>query len=248
MPSTTALHLAYADAEMVAPRCDRGAGVTSRPQRRPVKAVLEPTSPGVWKITNSRDAAYRRSNFGSVAFLGVWGLRQLEVGAMSGRKSLRLESEIQVKPITAAEQEYRVNEAIARRAYELFEGRGAASWHELDDWRRAEAEVHCTMCFGLTEAGDKILVGCDLNRFEEGSVEVWIAPKRITIGGKPLDRDASAACGCATAYAGPVFREIQLPTEINPKEVVIERKHRLLEIKLPFVQQEVEQLKKAHAV
>jgi len=38
MPSTTALHLAYADAEMVAPRCDRGAGVTSRPPAAPGKS------------------------------------------------------------------------------------------------------------------------------------------------------------------------------------------------------------------
>lgn len=167
---------------------------------------------------------------------------------MTGMKSLQAEREIKVKPITAAEQERRVNHAIALRAYELFEARGGASWHELDDWRRAEAEVRCTMCFGLTEANDQVIVGCDLNRFEEGSVEVWIAPRRITISGKPLVREGVASGGCARAYAGPVFREIQLPTEIKPSEVAVERKHRLLEIRLPFAHAEVEQLQKAHAV
>lgn len=161
---------------------------------------------------------------------------------MTGMKALRTEREIRVEPITAAEQDRRVHHAIALRAYELFEVRGAGSWHELDDWRRAETEVRCTMCFGLTESDDKVLVGCDLNRFEEGSIEVWIAPRRITISGKPIER---SACGCAHGYSGPVFREIQLPTEIDPKAVAIERRHRLLEIKLPFAHPELEHLKKA---
>ncbi len=161
---------------------------------------------------------------------------------MTGMKSLRTEREIRVKPITAAEQERRVHHAVALRAYELFEARGGGSWHELDDWRRAETEVRCTMCFGLTESDNKVLIGCDLNRFEEGSIEIWIAPKRITISGKPLER---SACGCTPGYGGPVFREIQLPTEIDPKAVSIERKHRLLEIKLPFAHPEMEYLKRA---
>jgi hypothetical protein len=32
-------------------------------------------------------------------------------------------------------------EAIARRAYELFEARGGVPGHELEDWLRAEAEL-----------------------------------------------------------------------------------------------------------
>lgn len=162
---------------------------------------------------------------------------------MTGMKSLRTEREIRVKPITAAEQERRVHHSIASRAYELFEARGGASWHELDDWRRAENDVRCTMCFGLTESDDQVLIGCDLNRFDEGSIEIWIAPRRLTISGKPLER---SACSCGHEYTGPVFREIQLPTEIDPKAIAVERKHRLLEIKLPFAHPEMEHLKRAH--
>ncbi len=161
---------------------------------------------------------------------------------MTGMKALRTEREIRVKPITTAEQQRRVHHAIALRAYELFEARGGKSWHELDDWRRAETEVRCTMCFGLTESDDKVLIGCDLNRFEEGTIEVWIAPRHITISGKPVER---SACGCGKEYGGPVFREIDLPTEIDPKAVAIERKHRLLEIKLPFAHPDLEHLKRA---
>ena len=34
-----------------------------------------------------------------------------------------------------------LNEAIAKRAYELYLQRGSVSGHELDDWLRAEHEV-----------------------------------------------------------------------------------------------------------
>ena len=34
-----------------------------------------------------------------------------------------------------------LNEAIARRAYELYLQRGSISGHELDDWLEAEAEL-----------------------------------------------------------------------------------------------------------
>ncbi|HMF41924.1 MAG TPA: DUF2934 domain-containing protein [Polyangia bacterium] len=34
-----------------------------------------------------------------------------------------------------------LNEAIAKRAYELYLQRGSVSGHELDDWLEAEAEL-----------------------------------------------------------------------------------------------------------
>jgi hypothetical protein len=34
-----------------------------------------------------------------------------------------------------------INEAIARRAYELFLARGAEHGHDLDDWLQAEREL-----------------------------------------------------------------------------------------------------------
>lgn len=165
---------------------------------------------------------------------------------MTGVKQIRVEHEVRVVPVGALEQERRVNEAIGRRAYELFEARGCASWHELDDWRRAESQVRCKMCFGLTEGENRILIGCDLNRFEEGTVEIWVAPRRITICGKPLERVAISPAPCAD-YKGPVFREIELKTEINPEEVAVDRKHRLLEIKLPFSHPEEKLLKRVQA-
>jgi mannose/cellobiose epimerase-like protein (N-acyl-D-glucosamine 2-epimerase family) len=36
-----------------------------------------------------------------------------------------------------------VYEAVARRAYELFEGRSYQPGHDVEDWLRAESELLC---------------------------------------------------------------------------------------------------------
>jgi hypothetical protein len=46
----------------------------------------------------------------------------------------------------ANEQMRRVQAAVARRAYAIFESRGSGSWHELEDWRQAQSELVRPLC------------------------------------------------------------------------------------------------------
>jgi len=52
---------------------------------------------------------------------------------------------ITMKPSTTTDdpeiQQAGLNDEIRRRAFELYEQRGHADGHELDDWLQAEAEV-----------------------------------------------------------------------------------------------------------
>ena len=57
------------------------------------------------------------------------------------RKQSRTGEKLRVVAVNAIEQTRRVQAAVARRAYEVFESRGSAPWHELEDWRQAEAEL-----------------------------------------------------------------------------------------------------------
>jgi hypothetical protein len=56
-----------------------------------------------------------------------------------------------IEPITLEtnspeiEAPYELQEQIRRRAYELYEQRGAQDGHELEDWLQAEAEVKQSM-------------------------------------------------------------------------------------------------------
>ncbi len=50
--------------------------------------------------------------------------------------------ETERKPTSITQQSHTlVEEQIQRRAYELYQARGAEPGHELDDWLRAEDEV-----------------------------------------------------------------------------------------------------------
>src|SRR5215471_12739764 len=123
---------------------------------------------------------------------------------------------ITIMEVSAAEQRRRIDQAIARRANEIFESRGAAGWHELEDWRQAESEVRSNFCFGLTTSPDTVLVAFNADSFETDSLELWVAPRQITISGKPL-RPKVLVSGSTPAYQGTVFRVIVLPAVIDPK-------------------------------
>jgi HSP20 family molecular chaperone IbpA len=156
-------------------------------------------------------------------------------------------NKIRIMMVSSAEQARRVEQAIARRAYELFERRGGIGGHEREDWRQAEAEERCKFCFGLTRLGDALLVGCDIARFEDGSVEIWVAPDQMTICGKPFQREEQRPNPKNQPYQGLAFRVVILPAEIDPGRVVAKLRRNFLEIRLPTKHSREETIIRAHA-
>jgi hypothetical protein len=144
------------------------------------------------------------------------------------------EYSVGITPVSAAEQRRRIDRAIARRAYEIFESRGGSCRHELEDWRQAESEVRCKLCFGLTTSIAAVLVSCDAANFEDGSLQLWVAPRQITICGKPL-RHKQLASGPAPLYCETVFRVITLPAVIDVNRVFAQWNSSFLELHLPIV-------------
>lgn len=119
------------------------------------------------------------------------------------------------------EQTRRVHEAVARRAYVIFESHGSASGHELEDWRQAESEVVGPLCCGRMTIDDSLWVGADVAIFEEGTIEVWVGPRQITICGKPkVDKVGVARKETGARLDGEmVFRFLDLPVEVDPSRV-----------------------------
>jgi len=150
------------------------------------------------------------------------------------------QSTIRIFSVETVEQARRVEEAIARRAYQIFEQRGGLGWHELEDWRQAESEVRSKLCFSLSSSDDSLLVGFDVTRFEQGSVEVWIAPRQMTIWGKPT-RQKQQAPGAVRLYEGMVLRTIAIPVEIEPGRAVANINRSFVEIRLPMTHPKYEE-------
>jgi HSP20 family molecular chaperone IbpA len=146
------------------------------------------------------------------------------------------ETNVPIIPVAPEEQSRRIEAAIAARAYEIFEKRGGMGWHELDDWRQAETEIRSKVCFGLTTADHAVVIGTDAAGFEPGTLEIWVAPRQLTICGKSRAHAAPQAKPYLYPRQHLVFRQIQLPCEINCAGVLAHKRARFLEIRLPKIE------------
>jgi HSP20 family molecular chaperone IbpA len=144
-----------------------------------------------------------------------------------------LETSVTIVPVAPEEQNRRIDAAIAQRAYEIFEKRGGMGWHELEDWRQAETEIRSHLCIGLTTRNHTVVIGTDAAQFDPGTIEIWAAPRQITICGKSRSHGASPVQTHANAERHMAFRQIQLPCPVDCSGARTKLHGRFLEIQLP---------------
>lgn len=149
-------------------------------------------------------------------------------------KHSRIDEKAKLTILSADEQTKRMQQAVACRAYEIFETGGATSPHELEDWRQAEAELVSPLCCGRMAVDGNLWVGADAAAFQEGTIEIWVAPHKITICGKPRrDKvDAHRQHIGARPDGTMIFHVLDLPVEIDPSSVTTKFNGPSLEILL----------------
>jgi hypothetical protein len=154
------------------------------------------------------------------------------------RKHSRADEKVTIVAVNASEQTRRVQEAVARRAYEIFENRGSASWHELEDWRQAEAELVGPRCSGEMSLNGSLWLGTDGAIFKDGTIEIWVAPRKITICGEAnMDKVHDRPKHIEPHQSrGMIFHPLDLPVEIDPSHVTAKFNGPFLELLLRKVQ------------
>jgi HSP20 family molecular chaperone IbpA len=104
-------------------------------------------------------------------------------------------------------------DAIARRAYDIFEAKGRIKGRDLDNWLQAEAELFERTPLNIGESQDSVTVLAEVHDFTPKELEIDLEPKRVTIIGRgrtQVEQDAgtsarsqktlgSIAPECATA-------------------------------------------------
>ena len=143
------------------------------------------------------------------------------------------EAGVTIVPVASEEQNRRIDTAIAQRAYEIFEKRGGAGWHELEDWRQAEAEIRSHLCVGVTTRNHTVVIGTDTARFQPGTIEIWASPRQITICGKSSFQGVAPVEALANAERHMAFRSVQLPCAVDCAAVRTKVHGRFLEIEMP---------------
>jgi HSP20 family protein len=128
-----------------------------------------------------------------------------------------------------------VYDTLARRAYQLFEGRGRQDGHDLQDWFHAEGELLNVLPMEVSEADDELTVRADLPGFRDKDIEVRVEPRRLIISGKreQLRDEKKRKTVYTERNSNEVFRMFDLPEEVDPDKVTASLHDGTLEIEMP---------------
>ena len=124
--------------------------------------------------------------------------------------------------------------AIARRAFELFEGRNCEHGHDLGDWLQAESELLRPVSVAISETPDRFSIRADVLGFSQEELKVSIEAQRVAILGMKSVNAAAEAKDPASAdfTSEQVLRLVDLASEIDPTAAVIELQSGVLRFEL----------------
>lgn len=108
--------------------------------------------------------------------------------------------------------------AIARRAFEIFERKGSRGGHDWENWFQAESELFHPTHVELAEAEDALTLRAEVPGFSKKDLHVSLEPRRVTITGKRETREQKKKK--RTIYteqcSNEIFRVVDLPKEVDP--------------------------------
>jgi HSP20 family protein len=122
-----------------------------------------------------------------------------------------------VRPEKMVDQMQSAFEAIARRAFEIFERNGHQPGHELDNWLQAESELFHPTHVAIDEADDVLTVRAEIPGFSEKDLQVSLEPRRVTITGKRETREEKKKKRVlyTEQCSNEILRVIDLPKEVD---------------------------------
>jgi len=133
----------------------------------------------------------------------------------------RTPHDLRIRYVTGSELDSKIQAAVAWRAFQLYEARGRVPGRQVEDWARAEAEVVAPLQCGALEQDYRVCLTTDASCFEEGPIEMWLEPRRLTLCG--FDANHKPLPGPPGEPARPrkdwIFRVHEFPVELNPAGV-----------------------------
>ena len=108
-----------------------------------------------------------------------------------------------------------IADAVARRAYDLYERRGRADGHHDEDWRQAESELVFPVAVTVSDAGPCRTVEAAVPGFDACDVEVCVESRRVTIAGLRKSGVTPGAAGSMWMH-----RAVELPEDVSVSDVI----------------------------
>jgi HSP20 family molecular chaperone IbpA len=131
-----------------------------------------------------------------------------------------------------------INDAIARRAFELFESHGSTPGHELEDWSRAESELLHPVPMNITEVNNEYVVRAEVPGFGRENIEIAVEGRCMAISGKRETRaeDENRKLIRSEWPGDRFFRTLDLPSDVDASKISTFLKDGILTVDLPKAQ------------
>lgn len=130
-----------------------------------------------------------------------------------------------------------MTDRIAKRAYEMFAGRGFADGHDLADWFAAEREFLKPVPLELKDAKDELIVRAEVPGFEAKDLTIEVEGMNLVIRGKRETTKEEKEKEGKTVYterkAEEIYRLVPLPVMVMPETAKAEINNGVLELTLP---------------
>lgn len=125
--------------------------------------------------------------------------------------------------------------ALARRAYEIFDGNGRKLGHDLEDWFQAERELLHPVKVTVTESERTLEVKAEVPGFNEKELEIGVEPRKLVITGKRefSKEEKKGKVVYSESSSDQLFRIIELPAEVDATKAAATLKNGILEITMP---------------
>ena len=128
-----------------------------------------------------------------------------------------------------------ISDAIARRAFDLFEGNGRWHGRDLDDWLRAESEVLHPVHLDVEETEDEYTIHAEVPGFTARELDIKVEPFRVSIAGKREDKqeEKKGKMLRAEMCAKHILRTVEFPAHVDTSRTRATLKDGILTIELP---------------
>ena len=125
---------------------------------------------------------------------------------------------------------------VRKRAFEMFSERGFGDGHALDDWLAAEREI-CWPAGELAEQENTYILNLALPGFEPADISVTATPHDLIVhaqskteGTKEEEAKKGKKVCWSEFRSNDVYREVDLPNDIDPQSVEASLHNGLLKI------------------
>jgi HSP20 family protein len=135
-----------------------------------------------------------------------------------------------VEPEKLFDQIEQTFNAIARRAFEIFDESGRILGRDLENWFRAESELVHPIHIEMAENDHELTVRAEVPGFAANELEVSVQPRQLTISGKREKEKKGKKTIYREWCSDQLLRVIGLPAEVNRKKVTATLKNGVLEL------------------